>query len=154
MKIHSISLVICMLMYSQGDYTLILDRFKYIPKENVLIVNVTASNGTNKKLHMAKCEPHNNCFIDNKFWNLVLLKDDSHYYIPLTLVDKRNITVVKIKNQSEYSFQIQVCLSSLSTDGYFTDHVAVAGKYEIQLVANFIKPNVKVKSNVISIVID
>ena len=151
--IGSIILFLNMLSYSQGDFSLIIDISRYVPEENMLVISVVVSNKTNKKIHISKCEPHKNCYIDDVFWNLEIFKDGMRYYVPVVLV-KKKITIIKIGKQSEHCFQIPVCLGQLSKNGYFTDEFLKSGEYQIKLLTKLIKPNIEIKSNVVSVIVD
>ena len=142
-----------MLFYSNGDYSLVIDTFRYVSEENVLIIDVVVSNKTNKKIHVGKCEPHKNCYIDDVFWNLEIFKDGVRYYVPAVLVRKK-YTIIKIGKQSEYRFQIPICFGQLSKDGFFASEFVKSGEYQIQLFTKFDKPKIEIKSNVISVIVE
>ena len=61
----NIILFLNMLSYSQGDYSLVINISEHVPNENVLILDVTVSNKTNKKIYLDKYETgyiNNYCF--------------------------------------------------------------------------------------------
>ena len=155
--VGNVILFLNMLSYFQGDYSLNIDIFRYIQEENVLILDVTFSNKTKKRIHVNKYEPYrNNCFRSYTFWDLELYKDGIRYYTPLMLT-KRELETIVVKKQSKYSFQISVCLSELNRDSYIMAEVPKSGEYQIQLLTKFpsLKPNnIEIKSNVISLIVD
>ena len=87
------------------------------------------------------------------FWNLEIVKDGILYYAPMMFV-RRKSTTIKIGKQSKYCFQIFVCLDNLSRDGYFTDEIVKSGEYKIQLLTKLVKPQIEIRSNIISVIVN
>jgi len=129
-----------------------IDISKEIQNDEVVVLSGTIYNGSKRNISFWEIKLFKSLYRGDIHWELVILKEEKRYFIPMISFKSLPPKVIKLKKNRKYFFEIPVSFKELCTDRFFLLESIESGNYEVQLIVSLRTPrNTTIKSNTIQL---